>query len=134
MEYIRIKKKFCKVIEVTNDFYRNWLILINTFFGMTAKEIDVASILLENYVDIKRKVVDESIVNSILFSSEYRRKIKEQLKLKGDYFDVLLNKLRKHNVILNNKLNERVIPKFDDDNFVLIIAFNNGKQKENRTA
>lgn len=131
-EFIRVNKNFCKCIEVTSDFYRNWLMLINTFFGMTYREIDVAALLLEKYVEIRKKVTDENIANSILFSTETRKKIKEQLALKGDYFDVLLNKLRKHNVIIGNKINEKILPKFNGNNFVLLIAFNNGK-KENRT-
>lgn len=133
-EFIRINKNFCKVIEVTDNFYKNWLLLINTFFGMTYREIDVAALLLETYVEIRRNVANEDIANSILFSTQYRKQIKEKLALKGDYFDVLLNKLRKHNVIIGNKINEKVLPKFNGNNFVLLIAFNNGKKKEDRTA
>ena len=133
-EFIRINKNFCKVIEVTDNFYKNWLLLINTFFGMTYREIDLAALLLETYVEIRRNVANEDIANSILFSTQYRKQIKEKLALRGDYFDVLLNKLRKHNVIIGNKINEKIMPKFNGNSFVLIIAFNNGKKKEDRTA
>ena len=132
-EFIRINKNFCKVIEVTDNFYKNWLLLINTFFGMTYREIDLAALLLETYVEIRRNVANEDIANSILFSTQYRKQIKEKLALRGDYFDVLLNKLRKHNVIIGNKINEKIMPKFNGNSFVLIIAFNNGKKKEDRT-
>lgn len=133
-EFIRINKNFCKVIEVTDNFYKNWLLLINTFFGMTYREIDLVALLLETYVEIRRNVANEDIANSILFSTQYRKQIKEKLALRGDYFDVLLNKLRKHNVIIGNKINEKIMPKFNGNSFVLIIAFNNGKKKEDRTA
>ena len=71
--------------------------------------------------------------NYILFSSEYRKAIKDEIGVSDNYFDVLLNKLRAHNIIKivdeKNILNKQVIPKFTKDKSIaLLIYFENDEK------
>ena len=126
--------KFNNVIEVTKkDKFRYWLEFINPIFGLSNKEITVLAYLLKHYFEIRKKF-DEKSANTLLFSTEYRKIVKKDIGISNDnYFDVLLNKLKKHKAVLvsgdydnrKTELNQKIIPKIDNKGMLnLLILFN----------
>lgn len=104
---------YSKVMTAKGNKYEKWLMFINPFFQLTNKEVVLGGTLLKYYFEIAKDVTDVRKINQLLFSTEYREKIKAELNLRGGYFDVLLNKLRNHGIIdKDNRLNLKIIPNF----------------------
>lgn len=125
--------KFNNVIECTKNKLRYWLEFINPIFNLSNKEIELLSILIRYYQEVLgSSKCDEKTANTLLFSTEYRKKIKKDMAIKDNYFDVLLNKLKKHKAVLeegeyDNRrifLNKQVLPKADKNgNLSLLVIF-----------
>ena len=125
--------KFNNVIECSKNHIRNWLEFVNPMFRLSNKEIDLLSILITKFQEITNSTkCDDKKANALLFSTNYRKKIKSEMGIKDNYFDVLLNKLKKHNAIKeegeydNRRLyiNKQIIPKTDKNgNLSLLVIF-----------
>lgn len=130
---------YSKVMTAKGNKYEKWLMFINPFFQLTNKEVVLGGCLLKYYFEIAKDVTDVRKINQLLFSTEYREKIKAELNLRGGYFDVLLNKLRNHGIIdEDNQLTLKIIPNFikGTKTIGLLIYFmdDDGTAKKKRTA
>lgn len=123
---------FSNVIECSGDRLKLWLQFINPAFHLSKKEILLLGHLITSFIEISKSQPDEWIANKLLFSTESRKAIKEKMKIKNNYFDVLLNRLKKQKVVLESgeydnrkmRLNKKVIPKSDaDGNINLLVLF-----------
>ena len=99
------------VIQIDNRIYDRWVRFLNPIYNLTETEILVTAALIEEYMRIQDKVSDEELLNQLLFGLGTRKKIKEKINMKDNYFDVILNKLRKRNIIVDGKINNQIIPK-----------------------
>ena len=127
------ENEISSVIIIPTTKFEYWFRSINMIFNLTDKEIMVAAALVRYYFKIAQQCDDELMRNYILFSSEYRKAIKDEIGVSDNYFDVLLNKLRAHNIIKivdeKNILNKQVIPKFTKDKSIaLLIYFENDEK------
>lgn len=123
---------FSNVIECSGDRLKLWLQFINPAFHLSKKELSLLGNLITSFIEISKSQPDEWIANKLLFSTESRKAIKEKMKIKNNYFDVLLNRLKKQKVVLESgeydnrkiRLNKKVIPKADSDgNINLLVLF-----------
>lgn len=128
-----IDRTRCKIMNVSNKPIFNWLRLVNLTLPeeMSYKEIWLLSELLKRYIKISETVSDDNQINQLLFSQSSRKTIKEEIGISDNYFDVLLNKLRNHKVIVDNTIVKSIIPPLNNKEFILLIAFKeDGKQKK----
>lgn len=145
---------FSKVIKISNRIYEHWLMFVNPIYNLSQKEIVFLACLLKRYNQISSSIDEtqytspvhifesdqskktnishkEYLVNQILFSTDSRKEIKSELGIKNNYFDVLLNKLRKHNVIVDNVIDKKIVPNFDVKGkaFTLLVYFDFKNEK-----
>lgn len=132
-DYISIPRQTCKVMTVDKNLISYWLMFINPFFSLSPKEMFLLRALVDSYINISKSCKDEALINQLLFSTENRKKLKSELSITDNYFDVLLNKLREHKVISDNKIILPILPKITEDgNFNLIITFKNEQSRTER--
>lgn len=105
-------------------FFKSWLELLKPYHRLTSKAIELASVLLEQrYMFEQRGVSDEGLLNKLVFSTENKRKIREDLNLKKEHFQYLLTLLRNAKIVINNTLNPRYIPNIKKDDKKFCISF-----------
>lgn len=126
MEY---KPTNCLIIPCKKSFYKKWLEFLAPIHGLANKEMDIAAYMLDMRKEISKTVTDDSLVDSILFSTEKRKEIMKQFGMKLTYFNTVLNKLRKCKFVVNNKINPKLIPKFgpNQKKCQLLIVFNDSE-------
>lgn len=101
-------------MTVTNDkvfsfkakrerFYRKMFKSINGILSLTEREIDVLSKLYEHFDKIKEGVSDDKMANELLFSTGYRKKIREELGVSSLLLNNYIKSLKDKKIILANK-------------------------------
>lgn len=107
------------------DFFRYWFLFLSPFHNLTNREIDVVVEFLVHRFDLAKKISDPDILNKVLMGEDTKRKIREDNDITLQHFQVIMGKLKKKKVIIDNKLNPKFIPNIQDnqDNFKLLLLF-----------
>jgi|TARA_B110000908_G_C10116725_1_gene385670 hypothetical protein len=104
-----------------------WLEFLKPYHKLANKEVEALSILLYYRWELSKEVTNMALVDKLLFSSEIRLKVREDLGgMKSGVFNNLLTTLRRKGVLSkDNKIIPALIPniKPDSTGFKLIFDF-----------
>lgn len=104
-----------------------WLEFLKPYHKLANKEVEALSILLYYRWELSKEVSNIALVDKLLFSSEVRLKVREDLGgMKSGVFNNLLTTLRKKGVLSkDNKIIPALIPNIrpDSTGFKLIFDF-----------
>ena len=107
-----------------SKFFEYWFKFLGPFHNLTNKEITVAAALVENRCKLAKSVVNKDILDSLSLSVESRKQVREACNITPAHFNVILGKLKKSKIIIDNRINPKFIPNVNDgDNFQLLITF-----------
>lgn len=121
--------KFDKAIRIpcklSDNFFKYWLTFLTPITHLTPKVIDTAACLLRHRHELSLVISDDDILNKYLMSVELREKILKELEITLPNYYMMLDKLRKGNFLVDNKINPKFIPpvKQDANNFTLLLYF-----------
>ncbi len=106
--------------------FKKWLEVTKCFHKLTNQQQDVLSLLLYYHYINKKEITNDKILWKIVFDYDTKALIKEELSIKDQVFQNILSKLRKDNIIVNNKISNFFIPELEDktNNFKIIFNFN----------
>lgn len=106
-------------------FFRFWFEFLKPFHKLTDREIDVITAFTYERHLLSKVISDSDILDKVVMSEDVKDKVREELELSLAYFQVIMGKLRKNKVIIDNKINPRFIPNITDDNgpFKLMLLF-----------
>lgn len=107
------------------EFFKLWLKYTKPLHNLTEREQDVTAAFLKNRYELSSKIGDQKILNQVLFSEQTKKKIMEETNLSIAHFQVIMGKLRKAGVIVNNTLNQKMVPflKEGAKDFKLLLFF-----------
>ena len=106
------------------DFFNYWLVFTKPFHKLGNKEIKILSYLLYKRYELSKIINDDSLLDKYLFNNEIREEVRLASNCSKPHFQLLLTKLRKAGVLLdNNILNKRFIPDITDDTRVFNILY-----------
>jgi hypothetical protein len=104
-----------------------WLEFLKPYHKLANKEVEALSILLYYRWELSKEVSNIALVDKLLFSSEVRLKVREDLGgMKSGVFNNLLTTLRKKGVLSkDNKIIPALIPNIrpESTGFKLIFDF-----------
>ena len=108
-----------------NDLLEKWLLLTRPLHKLTEAEEKILLCFLRKRFEFLDAVGNEDVVDRLLFSTDVRRDIKNELGYKMGTFQNYLSSLRSKGVISDNKINSRMIPNMraGDKSFQLIFNF-----------
>lgn len=111
--------------SLNNNFFRYWFKFLEPFHNLTDREIDVVVEFLKHRFNLSKKISDPEILNKVLMGEDTKRQIREDNNISLQHFQVIMGKLRKKKVIIDNKLNPKFIPniKEEDKHFKLLLLF-----------
>jgi hypothetical protein len=119
-----------KVIEIKSspktNFFRLWCEFIKPIHNLTNREMDVLAGFLKERYELSKGITDNIILDKVLMSEETKRKIRLQCDISSEHFQIIMSKLRKNKVVVNNMINPKLIPNMpnDDTGVGLLIYFN----------
>ncbi len=111
--------------SIDGKFFRYWFEFLQPFHHLTEREIDVITAFVKERYALSKVIKDEDILDRVTMSDETKRKVREECNISLAHFQVIMGKLRKGKVILDNKINPRFIPSIEEDEgvFKLLILF-----------
>lgn len=117
----------------SKNMFEHWLRVLQPFHGLVEKELELAAEILRYRYSLSRGTDNEDLLDSAILYKEHRKKIISNIpKMSGEYFNVLLTKLRNKKFILNDRVNPKFIPKFKKEGeFNLLIHFDLNDSKGN---
>lgn len=121
--------KINNVVRITTSlntkFFRYWFEFLQPFHKLTDREMDVITAFVKYRYELSKKISDPDILDKVVMGEDIRRKIREDCGLTLAHFQVIIGKLRKNKVIIDNKINPRFIPNVKEENgtFQLLLLF-----------
>lgn len=121
--------KNSKVANLNVDLkglFKKWLEITKCFHNLTTQQQDVLSLLLYYHYINKKDITNEKVLWKIVFDYDTKALIKEELGIEDQGLQNVLYKLRKTNVIKDNKISNFYIPVVERGakNFKIIFNFN----------
>lgn len=117
--------------SLKGNFFRIWIEFLTPLHSLTNREKDVMASFIKNRFELSKVIKDEQLLDKWLMSDDTKTKVKEECGVSEAFFQVILGKLRKTNMIIDGRINPKFIPKNIDDNdpsFQLLLYFDlNGK-------
>ena len=106
-------------------FFRFWFEFLKPFHKLTDREMDVITAFTYERYNLGKVISDGDILDKVVMSEDTKKKIREEYKVTPAYFQVIMGKLRRNGLIVNNKINPRFIPNIteDNDSFKLMLLF-----------
>lgn len=98
-----------------NKFFTYWFNFLQIYHKLPPRDIDVLACFLKYRYELSKVIRDEKVLDEVLFSSEVKKKIREECNIQPQHFQVIMSKLKKIKMIENNKINKKFIPNIDDD-------------------
>lgn len=122
--------KNSKIAVINTDMLglmKYWLKFTEPFHKLAEQPQQILAALLYHYFEYKKEIKNEKLVWKMVFDYDTKMKIKQTLNDLPDYtLQNNLTKLRKLNIIKNNKINKAYIPNIEDDakSFTIAYKFN----------
>jgi hypothetical protein len=112
--------------SLKGKFFRIWIEFLSPLHSLTNKEKDVIASLLKNRFELSSLISDPVLLDKWLMSDDVKKKVKEECGVSEAFFQVILGKLRKTNMIIDGRINPKFIPKNinkEDSSFQLLLYF-----------
>lgn len=111
--------------SLSDSFFKYWFVFLAPFHKLTNKEIKVISSLVKQRYELSKVIKDDDILDRVTMSEDTKKKVREECNITVPHFQVIMSKLRKNKVILNNKINPKFLPNIVEDNnsFKLLLLF-----------
>ena len=111
--------------SLETKFFRYWCEFLEPLHKLTGREIDVISSFLKQRYLLSKVIQDEDILDKVLMSEDTKKKIREECSITLSHFQVVMSKFKKNKIIIDGKINKKLIPTVDIDatEFKLIIHF-----------
>ena len=103
-------------------FFTVWLKILQSFLKLGKQEQLVLAKLLYHRYNLTKQITNKVIVEDTLMSPQYRKLIRKELSIDIASFNNTLTSLRKKKILIDNKINNKIIPKVESNfkNFKLV--------------
>ena len=107
------------------NIFRYWLEFLRPYHKLRTKEIEALALILYFRYELSREIPNIAVVDIVLFSTETRSKIRQDLgEMSQKVFNNLLTSLRNKKVLSkDNKILPSLIPNMSEKGFKLVFNF-----------
>lgn len=103
--------------KVEGNFFRLWFQFLAPFHHLTDREMEVAACILKHRFELSKVILDSNLLDKVVMSEDTKVKIREECDISLAHFQVIISKLKKNKVIIDNKINPKYIPNVNSDNY-----------------
>ena len=101
---------------VDDNFFKYGFMFLEPFHHMTDKEMDVMASFAKHRYELGKSIKDDALLDRFLFSEEVKRQIRDELGMTANNFQVVMGKFKKKGVMLDGKINPKLLPNLSYDN------------------
>lgn len=111
--------------KVDGSFFKYWFMFLKPFHHLTDREMDVITAFVKQRYELSKVITDSDILDKVTMSEDTKRKVREECEITLPHFQIVMSKLRKSKVIIDNKINPRYIPNIKEENgsFKMMLLF-----------
>lgn len=111
--------------SLTGKFFTYWLNFLKPFHQLTTREIEIVATFLKIRYELSKSILDTNILDTVLMSKDVKNRIRKECNMTTSIFQVILTKLKKKKIIIDNKINPKFIPNIKEENgkFILLLYF-----------
>ena len=111
--------------SLKGNFFKIWLESLKMLHGLTSREMDILAAFLKKRYEFSQKISDPDILDKFLMSEEIKAQIRDECNITVPHFQVVMTKLKKERIVVDNKINPKLIPmvKPGSKNFQLLFYF-----------
>ena len=111
--------------KVDGSFFKYWFMFLKPFHHLTEREMDVITSFVKQRYELSKVIKDNEILDKVTMSEDTKRKVREECGITLPHFQIVMSKLRKSKVIIDNKINPRYIPNIKEENssFKMMLLF-----------
>lgn len=111
--------------KVDGSFFKYWFMFLKPFHHLTEREMDVITAFVKQRYELSKVITDSDILDKVTMSEDTKRKVREECGITLPHFQIVMSKLRKSKIIVDNKINPRYIPNIKNDNnsFKMMLLF-----------
>lgn len=111
--------------SLKDSFFKYWFEFLRPILHLTDRETDVIAAMAAYRFQLSKEIKNENMIDSILMNSESRKIIRDSCNVSYPYYQTILDKFRKRNIIIDNKLNPKFIPNIreEEGSFKLLLLF-----------
>lgn len=113
-------------VSSDTEFFKRWCIFLRPFINLTNREIDIIASFLKQRWELSKNISDPAILDTMVMSEATKNKVIKECNITQQHFYVVMSNLRKNKVIVDNRINPRLIPNIRKDDkgcFQLLILF-----------
>jgi hypothetical protein len=105
------------------DLFKKWFVFLKPFHSLTNREIDVIACFAKERYELSKAISDETLLDKVVMSDDTKRKVREECGITLPHFQVIMSKLKKNKVIVDNKINPHYIPNFKHGDTTFSVLF-----------
>jgi hypothetical protein len=110
--------------SIDTNFFRYWLDFLKPVHNLTDREMDIAACFLKMRHQLSYKISDDELLNQVLMNEDTKKKIRQECNMSLQHFQIIMGKLRKNKVIVDNQINPKLIPAIrEEDNTVALVLY-----------
>lgn len=103
--------------KVDGSFFRHWFQFLAPFHHLTDREMEVAACILKHRYELSKVILDSNLLDKVVMSEDTKAKIRKECEISLAHFQVIVSKLKKNKVIIDNRINPKYIPNISNDNY-----------------
>ena len=111
--------------KVDSSFFKYWFMFLKPFHHLTEREMDVITSFVKERYELSKVITDSDILDKVTMREDTKRNVREECNMTLPHFQIVMSKLRKSKVIIDNKINPRYIPNIKEENgsFKMMLLF-----------
>lgn len=117
-------EKVANINVSVKDFFKRWIDFTRPFHKLNPQQSEVLSLLLYHHYRLSKEITNTKILWKEVFDYDTKILIQEELGIQLGSLENLLSRLRKKNIIVNNKITPYYIPDIDKKTKVFKLIFN----------
>lgn len=116
-----------------DSFFKYWVEFTWPIHRLSPAEMRILSCFLRERYFLSKKVSDEKLLDKIIFNTDIRKKIVEECQISKVFLSTKLGKFKKTGIIIDGKINPRLIPRIKDEKDFKLLIFFKLESNERRT-
>ena len=111
----------CKSLQ---GFFEAYFDMLKPIHKLSSKEIKLIATFVRFRHELSKTVLDPDLCDEYMMTQDVRNKIRTECGMSKQSFRIHMVNLRKNKVIINNRINPKLIPNMSDDgSFRLMLYF-----------
>ena len=79
--------------------------------------MEVAACIVKHRHELSKVILDNDLLDKVVMNEDTKAKIRKECEISLAHFQVIMGKLKKNKVIINNKINPKYIPHINSDSY-----------------